>query len=96
MLANEAATPNEGCGFRMLAAWGVANPGAGDRGAHKTPRRSIPDYFRIIWVIEIFSILSDTQPVMLLVLKGCGKKSLVKTVPSDSKCQIPTFSSILP
>ena len=54
------------------------------------------DYFRIIWVIEIFSILSDTQPVMLLVLKGCGKKSLVKTVPSDSKCQIPTFSSILP
>lgn len=57
---------------------------------------SIPDYFRIIWVIEIFSILSDTQPVMLLVLKGCGKKSLVKTVPSDSKCQIPTFSSILP
>lgn len=24
------------------------------------------------------------------------KKSLVKTVPSDSKCQIPTFSSILP
>lgn len=57
---------------------------------------SIPDYFRIIWVIEIFSILSDTQPVMLLDLKGCGKKSLVKTVPSDSKCQIPTFASILP
>lgn len=56
---------------------------------------SIPDYFRIIWVIEIFSILSDTQPVMLLVLKGV-EKSLVKTVPSDSKCQIPTFSSILP
>lgn len=55
---------------------------------------SIPDYFRIIWVIEIFSILSDTQPVMLLVLKVW--KSLVKTVPSDSKCQIPTFSSILP
>ncbi|GHM52001.1 hypothetical protein ECZU51_06710 [Escherichia coli] len=49
---------------------------------------SIPDYFRIIWVIEIFSILSDTQPVMLLDLKGCGKKSLVKTVPSESKCQV--------
>lgn len=57
---------------------------------------SIPDYFRIIWVIEISSILLDTQPVMLLDLKGGGKKSLVKTVPSDSKCQIPTFSSILP
>lgn len=28
--------------------------------------------------------------------KGVWKKSLVKTVPSDSKCQIPTFSSILP
>lgn len=54
--------------------------------------RLLQDYL----VIEIFSILSDTQPVMLLVLKGCGKKSLVKTVPSDSKCQIPTFSSILP
>ncbi len=39
---------------------------------------SIPDYFRIIWVIEIFSILSDTQPVMLLVLKGCGKKASLK------------------
>lgn len=39
---------------------------------------SIPDYFRIIWVIEIFSILSDTQPVMLLDLKGCGKKASLK------------------
>lgn len=32
--------------------------------------RLLQDYL----VIEIFSILSDTQPVMLLVLKGCGKK----------------------
>lgn len=30
MLANEAATPNEGCGFRMLAVLGKGrNPGAG-------------------------------------------------------------------
>ncbi|HCQ0627457.1 TPA: tyrosine-type recombinase/integrase [Escherichia coli] len=58
--------------------------------------RNIQHTVRYTASIEIFSILSDTQPVMLLVLKGCGKKSLVKTVPSDSKCQIPTFSSILP
>ena len=35
MLATEAATPNEGCGFRIPGEG--SHPGAGDRGAHKFP-----------------------------------------------------------